>query len=109
MKFETPCFHPNVDTYGNICLDILKEKWSAAYSVHSVLVSLQSLLGTNCLQHLQYCLDTFVLGWSNSWQELPLLTVHASGLASSEGLCIAQHGVTSSRSSGLHLYKAARP
>lgn len=47
VKFETPCFHPNVDTYGNICLDILKEKWSAAYSVHSVLVSLQSLLGTS--------------------------------------------------------------
>lgn len=28
VRFETPCFHPNVDTYGNICLDILKEKWS---------------------------------------------------------------------------------
>ena len=24
VKFETPCFHPNVDQYGNICLDILK-------------------------------------------------------------------------------------
>ena len=22
--FLTPCFHPNVDQYGNICLDILK-------------------------------------------------------------------------------------
>lgn len=31
VKFETPCFHPNVDQYGNICLDILKDKWSAAY------------------------------------------------------------------------------
>lgn len=28
VKFDTPCFHPNVDTHGNICLDILKEKWS---------------------------------------------------------------------------------
>ena len=28
VRFETPCFHPNVDTYGNICLDILKDKWS---------------------------------------------------------------------------------
>eukprot|EP00940_MAST-03C_sp_MAST-3C-sp2_P002313 g2313.t1 len=45
IKFTTPCFHPNVDQYGNICLDILKEKWSAAYSVQTVLVSLQSLLG----------------------------------------------------------------
>ena len=33
VKFMTPCFHPNVDTHGNICLDILKENWSAAYEV----------------------------------------------------------------------------
>mmetsp|Transcript_2424 Transcript_2424/g.3609 ORF Transcript_2424/g.3609 Transcript_2424/m.3609 type:complete len:176 (-) Transcript_2424:243-770(-) len=45
VKFVTPCFHPNVDEHGNICLDILKEKWSAAYSVTTVLISLQSLLG----------------------------------------------------------------
>lgn len=45
IKFTTPCFHPNVDQYGNICLDILKEKWSAAYSVSTILVSLRSLLG----------------------------------------------------------------
>lgn len=45
VRFETACFHPNVDQYGNICLDILKEKWSAAYSVKTLLVSLQSLLG----------------------------------------------------------------
>ena len=32
-------------TAGNICLDILKDKWSAAYSVRTVLVSIQSLLG----------------------------------------------------------------
>lgn len=24
VKFETMCFHPNVDVYGNICLDILQ-------------------------------------------------------------------------------------
>ncbi|XP_022967029.1 probable ubiquitin-conjugating enzyme E2 C isoform X3 [Cucurbita maxima] len=30
VKFETMCFHPNVDQYGNICLDILQitERWS---------------------------------------------------------------------------------
>jgi ubiquitin-conjugating enzyme E2 C len=38
-------YHPNVDTHGNICLDILKEKWSAVYNVQTVLLSLQSLLG----------------------------------------------------------------
>ena len=44
ITFTTPCFHPNVDTYGNICVDFLKDKWSAAYSVATLLLSLQSLL-----------------------------------------------------------------
>jgi ubiquitin-conjugating enzyme E2 C len=34
-----------VDTHGNICLDILKEKWSAVYNVQTILLSIQSLLG----------------------------------------------------------------
>ncbi|KAF5324865.1 hypothetical protein D9611_004534 [Ephemerocybe angulata] len=46
IKFETPCFHPNVDIgSGAICLDILQDKWSAVYSVQTILLSLQSLLG----------------------------------------------------------------
>lgn len=45
VKFVTPCFHPNVDTGGNICLDILKDKWSALYDVRTILISIQSLLG----------------------------------------------------------------
>lgn len=45
VKFETPCFHPNVDLQGNICLDILKDKWSAVYNVRTILLSIQSLLG----------------------------------------------------------------
>lgn len=44
VKFNTPCFHPNVDSCGNICLDILKEKWSALYDVRTILLSIQSLL-----------------------------------------------------------------
>jgi len=44
VKFVSPCFHPNVDTSGNICLDILKEKWSALLDVRTILISIQSLL-----------------------------------------------------------------
>ncbi|KAI3883903.1 hypothetical protein C5167_019376 [Papaver somniferum] len=45
VKFETMCFHPNVDMCGNICLDILQDKWSSAYDVRTILLSIQSLLG----------------------------------------------------------------
>ena len=27
IKFQTTCFHPNVDVYGNICLDILQVRY----------------------------------------------------------------------------------
>lgn len=45
VTFRTPIYHPNVDFSGRICLDILKTKWSAAYNIRTVLLSLQSLLG----------------------------------------------------------------
>ncbi|XP_074589826.1 ubiquitin-conjugating enzyme E2 19-like [Curcuma longa] len=45
VKFDTVCFHPNVDLSGNICLDILQDKWSSAYDVRTILLSIQSLLG----------------------------------------------------------------
>jgi ubiquitin-conjugating enzyme E2 C len=45
VLFKTPIYHPNVDFSGRICLDILKDKWSAVYNVGTVLLSLQSLLG----------------------------------------------------------------
>ncbi|XP_077857201.1 ubiquitin-conjugating enzyme E2 C-like isoform X2 [Macaca mulatta] len=35
----------SVDTQGSICLDILKDKWSALYDVRTILLSIQSLLG----------------------------------------------------------------
>lgn len=44
VRFETACFHPNVDQHGNICLDILKDKWSAVYNVTTILLSIQALL-----------------------------------------------------------------
>jgi len=44
VKFTSACFHPNVDTAGNICLDILKDKWSALLDVRTILISIQSLL-----------------------------------------------------------------
>lgn len=45
VLYRTPIYHPNVDFSGRICLDILKDKWTPAYNIQSVLLSLQSLLG----------------------------------------------------------------
>lgn len=33
VKFETACFHPNVDQFGNICLDILQVTFLFAYCI----------------------------------------------------------------------------
>ncbi|KAH3902863.1 probable Ubiquitin-conjugating enzyme E2-18 kDa [Saccharomycodes ludwigii] len=44
VTFTSPMWHPNVDMSGNICLDILKDQWSAVYNVQTILLSLQSLL-----------------------------------------------------------------
>eukprot|EP00796_Vickermania_ingenoplastis_P003879 gene3879-2751_t len=44
VTFITPCFHPNIDVHGAICVDILKEKWSPVQSASSILLSIQNLL-----------------------------------------------------------------
>ncbi|ORX41192.1 ubiquitin-conjugating enzyme [Kockovaella imperatae] len=44
VRFVSKMFHPNIYSNGELCLDILQNRWSPTYDVAAVLTSVQSLL-----------------------------------------------------------------
>ena len=44
VRFVSKMFHPNIYHNGELCLDILQNRWSPTYDVAAILTSVQSLL-----------------------------------------------------------------
>ena len=46
VKFMTPIIHHHIYSNGEICLSILRDDWTPAYSVKSVVLSILSMLSS---------------------------------------------------------------
>lgn len=43
-KFKTRIYHCNINSQGNVCLDILQDKWIPSFTITSILLCIRTLM-----------------------------------------------------------------
>lgn len=51
VKCKQKIYHPNIDTQGNVCLNILREEWKPVLNLNAVVVGLQVSLSLRARYH----------------------------------------------------------
>lgn len=76
VAFKTRIFHCNVDSAGNLSLDILKDGWSPALTITKILLAIKSIFTSpdpcTCLISSLSCASVLFIPWRTSLRSLSI-------------------------------------